>query len=517
MFAWQNSNEVGTLKLPDIEAVSENLHYGVAKFELELALSESNGEIIGSLNYSTALFDRQTIDRHVGYLEAMLRWMTTSVEDSVGMAPILGPSERELLLETWNSTDQPYPDNTHLHLLFESRVKLSPEAIAIVHDNQTLTYRALDSWANLIARQLVTVGVKPRDYVMLLLDRSIDLVAAQIAVLKIGAAYVPIDTKAPTDRQAYIASDCGSTVMITDDSTDVPAEIQGTVIHINAKQRFTEHVQDFANFSTVKHSSTSSHDTAYVMYTSGSTGQPKGVMVSHRGIVNLITNSDFIALSPEDALAFMNSPSFDPSTYDVWAALAHGARIVVIDKDTALDPYRLAEELVLRQVTVVNTNNGLLHQYAYLIGDVLSRLRYLIAGSEQGSCKAYSAILQHGGPVRVDNQYGPTETTVSATSYTATGVLDQLERLPIGRPISNTRVYVLDKHQNPVPVGVIGELYIGGHGVANGYLNRPELTVERFLPDQFAKAQGARMYKTGDLVRYLPDGNLVFVGRNDNQ
>ncbi|KAF9943801.1 hypothetical protein BGZ70_005411, partial [Mortierella alpina] len=255
----------------------------------------------------------------------------------------------------------------------------------------------------------------------------------------------------------------------------------------------------------------------YVMYTSGSTGQPKGVMVSHRGIVNLITNSSFVALASDDALAFMNSPSFDPSTYDVWAALAHGARIVVIDRDTTLDPHRLAEKLVREQVTIVNTNNGLLHQYAYLIGDVFSRLKYLIGGSEQGSCKAYSTILQHGGPVRLENQYGPTEATVSATSYTATGALDQLKRLPIGRPISNTRVYVLDKHQNPVAIGVVGELYIGGHGVANGYLNQPELTAERFLPDPFANVQGARMYKTGDLVHYMSDGNLVFVGRNDNQ
>ncbi|CAO3570306.1 unnamed protein product [Mortierella alpina] len=516
MFAWQN-NDDSTLKLHDVEAVSERAHYEVAKFELELALSEKEGEIVGGLNYSTAIFDQETIERHIGYLQAMLRWMTTSSEGVISKAPILGDSEHKLLLETWNNTEQPYPEDACLHQLFESQVQLSPEAIAVVHDDQVVTYRELNSRANRIARQLNAVGVKPGDYVILLLDRSIDLVASEIAVLKIGAAYVPIDTKAPADRQAYIASDCGSTVMITDESTVVSAEIQGTLIHINAKQKYSEDGHDSANLSIVNDASASSHDTAYVMYTSGSTGQPKGVMVPHRSIVNFITNSGFVELGPDDVLAFLNNPSFDPSTYDVWAALAHGARIVVIDKDTTLDPYRLAEELVRHQVTILNTNNGLLHQYAYLIGDVLSRLKYLIAGSEQGSCKAYSAILQHGGPVRVDNQYGPTEATVSATSYTATGELDQLERLPIGRPISNSRAYILDKHHNPVPVGVVGELYIGGHGVANGYLNRPDLTAERFLPDPFAKVQGARMYRTGDLVRYLPDGNLVFIGRNDNQ
>ncbi|KAF9272600.1 hypothetical protein BGZ68_002271, partial [Mortierella alpina] len=391
MFAWQD-NDVDTLKFRGIEAVSEDIDYGVSKFDLELFLSEENGEIVGELNYSTALFDYETIDRHVGYLGSMLRWMTNAAEEPVGTAPILGTSERELLLVTWNSTEQPYPDNACLHQLFEDQVEMSPEAIAIVHDERTLSYRELNAQANEIAYQLLEAGVKPGDYVMLLLDRSIALVASQIAVLKIGAA-----------------------------------------------------------------------------------------------------------------------------TYDVWAALVHGARIVVIDNHRMLDPYRLADELVRRKVTIFNTNNGLLHQYAYLIGVTLSRLKCLIAGSEQGSCKAYHAILKHGGPVRLDNQYGPTETTVSAVSYTAIGAVDQLDRLPIGRPISNFVVYILDKNFTPVPIGVTGELYIGGAGVANGYLNQPELTAERFLPDPFSKVEGARMYRTGDLVRYMADGNLVFVGRSDNQ
>ncbi|CAO3566687.1 unnamed protein product [Mortierella alpina] len=510
MFAWEDGDS-GTLQLHGIEALSEDLH-NVSKFELELFLNEQDDEIVGGLNYSTALFDRETIERHVGYLKCMLHWMTNNTEESIGTAPILGMTERKLLLETWNCTEQPYPDNACLHQLFEEQVKASPQAIAIVHDERTLTYRELNSQANKIACQLLDVNVQPGDYVMLLLDRSIALVASQIAVLKVGAVYVPIDTGAPVNRQAYIASDCRSTVLITDESTDVPFEIQATVVRVSTKQMQTEHMQ-----VNLERPATSIHDTAYVMYTSGSTGQPKGVMVSHRGIINLITNSSFVELTSEDTLAFLNNPSFDPSTYDVWAALAHGARIVVIDRDTVLDPCRLAEKLDREQVTIVNTNNGLLHQYAYLIGDVFSRIRYLIGGSEQGSCKAFSAILQKGGPVRLDNQYGPTETTVSATSYTATGVLDHLKRLPIGRPISNTRVYVLDKYHNPVPLGVVGELYIGGHGVANGYLNQPELTAERFLPDPFTSIQGSRMYKTGDLVQYMHDGNLVFVGRNDNQ
>ncbi|KAG0041439.1 hypothetical protein BGZ83_001797, partial [Gryganskiella cystojenkinii] len=489
MFAWQ-SNDVAYLDLKDVETSVEDIQHDVVKFDLELALYEQGGEIIGCLNYSTALFDRETIHRHVGYLESMLRWMTNSSDESVNTAPILRVPERELLLETWNSTEQPYPDNTCLHQLFEDQVELSPEAIAIVHGEQSLTYRKLKSRTDWIACQLVQAGVKPGDYVMLLMDRSIDLVASQIAVLKTGAAYVPMDTMAPVDRQVYIASDCGSTVLVTDESMDVPPGIKGTVVRISTKQRVTGH-QDTSEGIT-----RSSLDTAYVMYTSGSTGQPKGVVVHHRGIARLVINNGFAEISPDDRMAFTTNPAFDPSTYQVWAPLLHGASIVIINTDTFLDPAALAEALTRYQVTCMYMTHGVLHHYAFIIGHTLSKLKYLLGGAEQGLIEAYMAVLEHGGRVQMVNRYGPTESTVSATAYTATSTISQLERLPIGRPISNTRVYILDKHLVPVPVGVVGEIYIGGAGVAHGYLNRPDLTAERFLPDPFAKAQGARMYKT---------------------
>ncbi|KAF9273424.1 hypothetical protein BGZ68_001525, partial [Mortierella alpina] len=515
MFAWQN-NDTDSLNLPNIEVVSERREYRVAKYEMELSLRELNGEIVGGLNYSTALFDCETTERHVGYLEAMLRWMATDTEESLDRAPILGPYERELLLRTWNATDLPYPDNSLLHQLFENQVEMSPDSIAIVHDEQIFTYRDLNSRANWIAHQLVEAGVTPGDYIMLLLDRSIDLVASQIAVLKTGAAYVPLDPNAPAERQVYVASDCGSTVLITNESTDVPLGIQAAVLRVNAKQSEINHVH--ANFvGSLEGATTCSKDTVYVMYTSGSTGQPKGVIVHHRGVARLVINNGFAEICPDDRVAFTTNPAFDPSTYQVWAPLLHGASIVVINTDTFLDPDCLAEALARYQVTCMYMTHGILHQYAYVIGSALSNLKYLLGGAEQGLIEAYMAVLQHGGPVRLVNRYGPTETTVSATAYTATTAIDKLERLPIGRPISNTRVYILDRHLAPVPIGVVGELYIGGAGVASGYLNRPELTEERFLPDPFAETQSARMYKTGDMVRYLPDGNLVFIGRNDNQ
>ncbi|KAG0311636.1 hypothetical protein BG000_006580, partial [Podila horticola] len=243
----------------------------------------------------------------------------------------------------------------------------------------------------------------------------------------------------------------------------------------------------------------SSIDTAYIMYTSGSTGLPKGVMVSHRGIARLAFNNGFADFVPYDRVAFSSNPSFDPSTFEVWVPLLKGASIVIVDRETFLDPHRLAEAILHYQVTFLHMTNALLHQYAFIIGEPLSKLRYLTGAAEQGSIEAYNAVLQHGGPVQVINRYGPTEATVDVTAYTATSYLSDMERLPIGGPVGNTRVYVLDKRLMPVPIGVAGELYIGGPGVAIGYYNKPDLTAERFLPDPFCRVPDARMYKSGDL------------------
>ncbi|KAG0324869.1 hypothetical protein BG004_003347, partial [Podila humilis] len=463
MLAWQSNDHDG-LDLMNVQISTENIQYNTLKFDLNLELFERNGEITGSLNYSAALFDSTTIERHVGYLGEMLLWMATDTEDSIFMAPILAAPEQELLIETWNATEQPYPKESCIHELFEKQVELSPNAVAIVHDERSVTYRELNSHANWIAEQLIEAGVAPKEYVLLLLERSINLVASQIAVLKIGGAFVPMDINAPMERQTYIAADCGSTVLIADSFTAIPDAYQGTVI------RLGEEVQLSIDYTKGKYDgfNTSSRDVAYVMYTSGSTGQPKGVLVAHQGVVRLAVNSGFMEVDSCDRVAFVASPAFDVSMFDIWTPLLNGAGVVVIDRDTLLDAHRLAGALDEYKITILSLTTALFHQHSHVIGPALSRLRYVLAAGEQALSEPFSSLAGISPHICVVNAYGPTEATVFATTYKVTNAAGQLGRLPIGRPISNTRAYVLDKHLAPVPIGVAGELHIGGPGVAIG-------------------------------------------------
>ncbi|KAF9977770.1 hypothetical protein BGZ75_010211, partial [Mortierella antarctica] len=510
MFAWQN-NDIGKLHLPDLDVTVEELSYDIVKFDLELELYDEKDEICGCLHYSTALFDATSVARHVGYLEAMLKLMATNVSRPIETLQLLGSAEEELLLQRWNRTEEPFPDNCCIHDLFEEQVARSPDAIAVVHDDLTLTYHELNARADNVALRLVRSGVRTGDCVLTFLSRSINLVTSLIAILKAGAVYVPMDPKAPADRLAYMAADSGARLLVTDEFAVVPTSVQAPVLRLK-----NQHLEDPEQHVEICRKPTA-NDTAYVMYTSGSTGLPKGVMVPHRAIARLVFNNGFARINSDDRVALSVNPTFDPSTFEVWAPLLHGAQLAILDHETVTDAQRLALALERKGITVLVLPTALFHQYAFIIAPTLSRLRYMMCGGEQGSIEAFSSVIQQGGRVHLINGYGPTEVTTVTTVYVTTGTVGSMDRLPIGRPISNTQVYVLDKHRRPVPLGAVGELYIGGPGVATGYINRPDLTAERFLSDPFSKTEGARMYKSGDLVRYLPDGNLIFMGRNDDQ
>ncbi|KAF9368878.1 hypothetical protein CPB97_004189, partial [Podila verticillata] len=455
-----------------------------------------------------------------GYQHQALESLASALEHTPNMPvrelQIIPQDELELVLQTWNKTQMPFPDQHCIQDIFEDQVQKSPNAIALVHGDKSMTYGDLNRCTNYLALQLMESGVRPGDYVATLLQRSFELVIAQLAVLKAGAAYVPLDPKAPVHRLAFILKDSAARMMISDSQTIVPAALEVPLLRYAsdlAQVRDADHCDSTSSLSETR----SSIDAAYVMYTSGSTGQPKGVMIPHRAIAHLVTNNSSANIGPDDRVAFAINPAFDPSIFEVWGTLLNGARLVVIDDDTVVDSHLLAKDLDRHEITTLLMPWALFNQHVLAIAASLAKLRYLLCGGEQGNIKSLQALLELNGSVEIINSYGPTECTVMATGFNATVNSFPSELIPIGQPTSNTRAYVLDQHRQPVPIGVIGELYLGGPGVAIGYLNRPELTAEWFLPDPFYKEEGARMYKTGDLVRFLPDGNLVFMGRNDDQ
>ncbi len=515
MFAWQNEGDESGSELPGLRVSPAGASPDTVKFDLELGLGERDGAIVGGLMYASALFDAATIERHRGYFLATLRALVADVEQPVSRVDLVAPAERALLVETWNQTEAPYPRDRCIQQLFADQARRTPEAIALVNGEVELSYAELDRQANILAHRLIEEGVRPGDRVAIVADRSRALVVAELAILKAGAAYVPLDPRAPAARKAWMVADCAARLVLTGADAAVGAEAD-VAIDV-ATLAIDEVVADPAPDPGDPASPVSSHDPAYVMYTSGSTGTPKGVVVPHRAVNRLVFDNGYADFSAGDRIAFVSNPAFDASTMDVWAPLLTGGRMIVIDRATVLDPARFAQTLEEQAVTVLSLTTGLFNRIAPRLEDAFRRLRILIIGGDVVDPRVLARVWSHGRPQHLVNTYGPTETTLFATSYELTDEPDPARSVPIGRPIANTRIYLLDRHGQPVPRGAIGEIVIGGDGVAIGYLDRPELTDERFVRDPFRAEPDARMYRTGDLARHLPDGNLEFLGRTDNQ
>ncbi|WP_186067218.1 amino acid adenylation domain-containing protein [Burkholderia gladioli] len=458
--------------------------------------------------------------RVCAYLERAVGSLATALEQAPG-TPVrelawLPEAERRQLIEGWNASEAPCPFESGVHALFEAQAARTPNAPALVDGARSLDYGTLDARANRLARHLAAAGVAAGERVAILLDRSIELILAELAILKCGAVYVPLDRNAPAERQAFMLADCGARCLLSLSGHAAPdlaalqrIDIDTVLAGADADRR--PEPQPAA--------SAGGDQAAYIMYTSGSTGQPKGVIIAHRGINRLVVNNGYAEFAPSDRIAFTSNPAFDASTMEVWGALLHGACLVVVPHEALLSAPRLAALLQAERVNVLHLVAGLLSSHADALAPVFPRLRYLLTGGDAADVRAVQRIMRNGAPQHLVHCYGPTESTTFATTYTLRAGDEPMERLPIGRPISNTRVYLLDRLGEPVPVGVPGELHVGGKGVALGYLNLDALSAERFVRDPFAPAgdSPARMYRTGDLARYLPDGNIEYLGRNDGQ
>ncbi|CAI8726110.1 arthrofactin-type cyclic lipopeptide synthetase C [Pseudomonas sp. IT-P260] len=480
----------------------------VAKFDLTLTLGEVNGVIRGSLEYATALFDQATVERYVGYLQRLLAAMVADDQAVLERVPLLAEPERQRLLYDFNATAREYPQALTVHGIFQQQAAAHPKAVAAVHGEHSLSYFELNAQANRLAHHLIAQGVQPGDHVAILLPRSLELLVAQLAIAKCAAAYVPLDINAPSERQAFMVEDCQAAALLT---------LSREVIDYAAPRidldRLTLSGQPTHNPNLAQ----SSESLAYIMYTSGSTGTPKGVMVPHRAIGRLVLNNGYADFNAQDRVVFASNPAFDASTMDIWGPLLNGGRVVVIDHQTLLDPNAFGRELSATGATVLFVTTALFNQYVQLIPQALKGLRILLCGGERGDPAGFRRLLTEAPTLSIVHCYGPTETTTYATTFEVHEVAENAESVPIGAPISNTQVYVLDAHQQPVPMGVTGELYIGGQGVALGYLNRADLTAEKFLCDPFSEQPGALLYRTGDLARWLAPGQLDCIGRNDDQ
>ncbi len=511
MLIWQN-DKVGEWRLPALEVTPVVLSDDTIAFDLELDLQEMGDEITGKLRYATALFDQQTIERQVGYLHAILRAMVDDAKQSVSTVNLLAPAERTLLLQTWNETAAPYPKHLCLHQLFEEQVERTPETPALVYEDQVLSYADLNARANRLAHQLIELGVQPDTRVAICMERSPAMVVGLLAILKAGGAYVPLDPAYPSKRLAYILTDAAPAILLADatgrDALGKTALALLTMLDPNvllsAQRKTNPHVPEL----------TSNH-LAYVIYTSGSTGMPKGVMVEHRNVVNLLMAMSLSpGISNHDRLLTVTSISFDIAGLELYLPMHHGATIIIASRRDVADPARLQNIIIEQKISLMQATPSV---WRALLDLPEPRLDLTALCGGEALQPSLSVRLRHATR-GLWNMYGPTETTIwSSISQVSDHQDSDLSSISIGRPIANTQIYLLDAHSQPVPLGAAGELYIGGTGVARGYLNRPELTAERFLRDPFSDLKDARMYKTGDLARYLPDGNLLFLGRNDHQ
>ncbi|MEO0968652.1 MAG: amino acid adenylation domain-containing protein [Cyanobacteria bacterium J06639_18] len=464
------------------------------------------------VKYDAYRFNVDTINQILRHFQTLLEDMATKPQASLNELQILTPEEQNQLLVEWNHTEQDYPRDKCIHQLFAQQVEKTPDAVAVVCEEKQLTYKELNERANQLANYLRTLGVDSNVLVGISVDRSLEMVVGLLAILKAGGAYVPLDPTYPRERLSLMLSDAQVSVLLT----------QQHLVHRLPEQEVKqvcldtdwEIIQGHSSENPISNGTPES--VAYVIYTSGSTGKPKGVMVPHRGVNRLILNTDYVQINSSDVIAQVSNCSFDAATFEIWGALLNGARLVIVSRDIVLSPQKFAICIQEQKLGVMFLTAALFNQMAKEVPTAFQSMRYLLVGGEALDPRWIKKVLLHGAPENLLNGYGPTENTTFSVCYRIEQVPPGAIAVPIGRPIANTQAYILDKNLQPVPVGVPGELYLGGDGLALGYLNRPELNREKFINNPFDSSHSQKLYKTGDLVKYLPDGNIEFINRIDN-
>jgi amino acid adenylation domain-containing protein/non-ribosomal peptide synthase protein (TIGR01720 family) len=522
MFALEGAGDERGWKIGDLQVELEEFESEVAKFDLTLRVKQGQTGCELAVEYKRDLYEENTIAQMLEHVERVLEGMVTDVRQTVSELPLLSAAEREQVLEHWNETGRDYADEICVQQLFEARAAEQPEAVAVVCEGERVSYGELNRRSNQLAHYLRQLGVGPEIVVGLCVEKSVEMVVGVLGILKAGGAYLPLDPEYPQQRLSFMIDDAAAPVLITQerlrDKVTAPA-----IQTVSLDQEWSRIAEQSAENPDP---AASSANLAYVIYTSGSTGIPKGVMLYHQGLTNrTLTMIDQYGMQSSDRQFQFISLSFDASVEEIFPTLCCGAALVLRRSIKELSAAELLFESGRLGVTKMDLPVSYWHQMVDELtqsgSSVPESIRTIVVGGDSPStekAKAFVAAVHH--PLQVFNAYGPTEATVLTTLYEIPLNQDELgalSRIPIGRPINNTRLYILDADLKVVPSRVFGELYIGGTGLARGYLNRPDFSAEKFIPNPFSSEPGARLYRTGDIARYLPNGDVEFGGRIDQQ
>jgi amino acid adenylation domain-containing protein len=487
-----------------------------AKFDLSLYASDRGPEVFGTFEYNVDLFNRETVERMAGHLLTILSAVVGDPAQRISELPLLTRRERYQMLTAWNATEAPYPEQRCAHHLFEAQVQQTPDAPAIVFEDQELSYRQLNARANQVARYLASLGARPGELVGIFMERSLEMVVAVLGIVKSGAACLPLDPTYPKERLAFMLEDSGATIAVSQQclAPSFPSSAVQLVCLDSELQTIAKENENNLQTAVTR------ENWLYVIYTSGSTGQPKGVLVPHRVLVNLVAWHQGSSQQSKHTLQFA-SLNFDVSFQEIFSTFTAGGTLVVTPQSIRVDIPALGSYVKKHRVERFHLPGTVMQKLAEEFSghpETLASVRELMVGGEQLQIsRPMIELLSQLPNCVLYNHYGPTETHI-VTSFLLSGDPELWPALPpLGKPVINTELYILDGYLQPVPVGVPGELYLSGICLAHGYLKRPDLTAERFVPNPFNNKPGSRMYKTGDVARYLADGNLEFVGRNDFQ
>ena len=514
-FALQNANA----PLPSIDdgltLTPLTAESTTAQYDLMLTVTETNNGLLCTWEYSTDLFLPETIARMHTHFDTLLQGIIQNPDTPLAELPILPEAEKQLLLHDWQGSEDTSIPQICLHEQFEEWAAKQPEATAVADSHTTLTYQELNGRANQLARLLIQQGVQPGDAVGIHMPASVPAIITILACHKARAAYVPFDPAYPTQRLQLMLNDTVAPVILTDSNLDHLETGRCTVWQwVDLQPQLDQQADTNLNLAYTP------TDPAYIIYTSGSTGKPKGVVCGHTGVFNLLRSFDqWGELPPQAASSLWTSLNFDVSIYEIFTPLVRGGMLHIVPPEMRIEMHRLFVWLAAQQIASIYLPPFMVEPFAAWLreGHAYPALQRLLVGVEPLAEQTLVAIRRHIPKLTLINAYGPTEATICSTHYRVTSDSLRTGNAPIGRPLLNYQIYILDEVMQPVPIGVAGELYIGGIGLAHGYLNRPELTAERFVPHPFSDDPQASLYRTGDLARYLPDGNIMFIGRTDSQ